>query len=88
MYEDLTLNIHILYDDTQVLPDPTTRIGTVLFDGDEVVALASLEAPFGRVLDRLGEAPDAEYLVSKEWPEIVQLAGVALAAMVRRGGCI
>jgi hypothetical protein len=86
--EDLTLNINILYDDSQVLPNPTTRVGSVLIDGDEVEALTALERPLSRVLDRLGEASDAEYMSSPEWLEVVQLAGVALAAMVRRSGCI
>lgn len=88
MYDDLTLNVNILYDDTQVFPDPKTRLGTVLLPGDEVDALCQVADTLGSLLDRLGEADDAEYLASPEWPELARRSAVALAAMVRRGGCL
>lgn len=84
--DDLTLNIHILFDDTSVLPDPTERIGSVLIDGDEVGALADLGAVLSPLIDRLGDAPDDAYLGSDEWPQVVRLAGAALAAMRRANG--
>ncbi len=87
-YEDLTLVVNILYDDTQVLPNPRSRIGSVLIDGAEVTALESLAVPLTAVLDRLGNADVSRYLESDEWSEVVALASVALASMVRRGGCI
>jgi hypothetical protein len=40
-YDDLSLNINILYD--TVLPDPTPRIGAVLLDENEVDQLTRLE---------------------------------------------
>ncbi len=87
-YEDLTLVINILYDDTQVLPNPRQRIGTVLIAGSEIDALKALAGPLTTVLDRLGNAETSTYLASDEWPEVVRSASVALASMVRRGGCI
>lgn len=87
-YEDLTLVLNILYDDTQVLPDPRQRIGTVLIAGSEIDALEALARPLTTVLDRLGNAETSTYLAAAEWPEVVRSAAVALASMVRRGGCI
>jgi hypothetical protein len=87
VYEDLKLVLNVLYDDTQVLPDPRQRTGTVLIAGSEVKALESLAGPLTAVLDRLGNAEASAYLESAEWPEVVSRAAVALASMVRRGGC-
>lgn len=87
-YEDLTLAINILYDDTQVFPDPGQRIGTVLIAGSEVDALEALAGSLTCVLDRLGDAETAAYLESDEWPDVVRRAAVDLASMVRRGGCV
>ena len=86
-YEDLTLVINVLYDDTQVLPDPRQRVGSVLIAGSEVNALEALAVPLTAVLDRLGDAEPSAYLESAEWPEVVRRAAVALACMVRGGGC-
>lgn len=85
-YQDLTMVVNVLYDDTQVLPDPTQRVGTVLVAGAEVDALAVLSAPLTAVIDRLGEVSDADYLEAVEWPHVVRYAGIALACMVRRSG--
>lgn len=85
VYEDLTMNINVLFDDTQVLPDPRQRLGTVLFAGDEVPALAALGALLDEVLDRLGTAGADVYIDDHQWPEVAGRAPMALAAMVRRG---
>lgn len=85
VYEDLTMNINVLFDDTQVLPDPTQRLGTVLFASDEVPAPAALGALLDEVLDRLGTAGADVYIDDHEWPEVARRASMALAAMVRRG---
>ena len=87
-YDDLTMVINILYDDTQVLPEPRSRLGTVLLDGAEIGALEALEVPLSAALDRLGDAVPAEYLDAPEWSEVVRLSSIALASIVRRGGCI
>ena len=80
--------MNILYDDTQVLPEPRSRVQTVLLEGAEICALEALEVPLSAALDRLGNAGPVEYLDAPEWAEVVRLASIALAAMVRRGGCI
>lgn len=49
-YDDLTLNVHVLYDDCQVLPDPSRSVGTVLYE-DEVEALQGVHAALSPMLD-------------------------------------
>ena len=84
-YDDLTLNIHILYDDCAVLPEPETRIGTVLVDGDEIGRLIDLERVLGPMIAGLGEAPDVEYMADPRWSAVLAHAGSALSAMVLAG---
>lgn len=81
-YDDLTLNVHILYDDCVVLPDPTSRVGTMLFE-DEVPALRDLDGVFGPLLDELGDAPDEVYLADPRWPAVVRAARRALDVMLK-----
>ncbi len=85
-YDDLTMNIHTLYDDSQVLPTPESRLGTVLVVGDEVVRLQEL----GRLLDVLiadhGDDPDTVYLDDPRWSGVIRGAAGCLAAMVRSWG--
>jgi hypothetical protein len=78
-YDDLTLNINILYD--MVLPDPRSRIGTVLVSENEVGHLARLEAVLGPLVAELRDAPDSRYLSDPRWEEVVVAAGSALSSM-------
>ncbi|MEV0059823.1 hypothetical protein [Nocardia sp. NPDC050718] len=80
-YDDLDVNVSILYDDCVVVPDPRSRIGTVLVDGPEVDRLIELDQVLGPMIGRLGNAPDATYLGDSEWPLVVTAARAALAAM-------
>lgn len=80
-YDDLDVNVSILYDDCVVVPDPRSRIGTVLVDGPEVGRLIELDQVLGPMIRRLGNAPDAIYLGDSEWPLVVAAARAALAAM-------
>lgn len=84
-YDDLTQNVHILYDDSQVLPDPESRLRWVLLDGDELDRLRALDSVLGPMIDELGEAPDAAYLRDSRWPSVVSTASRALSAMVLAG---
>lgn len=79
-YDDLSLNIHALYDDCAVLPDPRQALGTVLEESD-IAPLAALEKLLGPLIDELGNRPDRDYLNHPTWPEIVQAARIALTAM-------
>ncbi|MEV6213972.1 hypothetical protein [Nocardia sp. NPDC051833] len=80
-YDDLDVNVSILYDDCVVVPDPRSRIGTVLVDGPEVDRLIELDRVLGPMIGRLGNVPDATYLGDSEWPMVVIAARAALAAM-------
>ncbi|WP_410870178.1 SCO4402 family protein [Nocardia sp. A7] len=80
-YDDLDVNVSILYDDCVVVPDPRSRIGTVLVDTPEVDRLIELDQVLDPLIRRLGNAPDATYLGDSEWPLVVAAARAALAAM-------
>lgn len=80
-YDDLDLNISILYDDCVVLPDPRTRIGTVLIDGAEIGRLADLDGVLDPLIRRLGDVPDRRYVEDAAWPRVVEAARAALVAM-------
>ncbi|MFD3591462.1 hypothetical protein ACFWU5_01950 [Nocardia sp. NPDC058640] len=80
-YDDLDLNVSILYDDCVVVPDPRSRIGTVLVDGPEVDRLIELDQVLDPMISRLGNASDSTYLGDSEWPLVVTAARAALAAM-------
>lgn len=79
-YDDLTLNIHLLYDDCRVLPDPSVQVGTVLLPSD-VAPLRALQAELAPLLDDLGDRPDSAYLKDPRWARVVAAAGVALRAL-------
>ncbi|MGH9214608.1 MAG: SCO4402 family protein [Acidimicrobiales bacterium] len=85
-FDDLTVCVHILYDDAQVLPEPSSRVGSVLLDGDELARLRQLGAVLDVLLESHGDAPDVEYLSDLRWANVARSAGLALAAMVRGWG--
>jgi hypothetical protein len=80
-YDDLDENVHILYDDVRVLPEPATRELTVLVPGIEVVRLRELESVLGPMIDERPDWSDAQYLADPRWPQVRARAGAALAAM-------
>ncbi|WP_369386269.1 hypothetical protein AB5J72_00550 [Streptomyces sp. CG1] len=83
-FDDLTLNIHILYDDTAVLDHPSAAIGTTLRDASEAQAMQSLADRLDEILDALEpEADDAAYLAHPLWPGVVEAAAQAHAALAR-----
>jgi hypothetical protein len=85
-HDDFDYHVHVLYDDTEVLRDPAAAIGTVLLPGDEVNRLEALAELLDRLLDELGDVAGTAYLNHQRWPDVVRLAGLALAAMVREWG--
>lgn len=85
-FDSFDLVVHALYDDTDVLADPRSCLSTILLPGPEIELLGSLGRLLGPLIDRLGDVEDARFMESDEWPKICHLAGVTLAAMVRRGG--
>jgi hypothetical protein len=79
-YDDLTLNVHILYDDCQVLPDPSTAVGSVLARG-EVDALRAVHDALNPLLEDLIDKPDGDYLMDPRWPTVIAAASEALRTM-------
>lgn len=73
-YDDLDLNIHILYDDALVLPDPTAALGQILASRAEVDTFRILAARLDPIINELGNAPDSEYLSHVGWPGVVDAA--------------
>lgn len=84
-YDDLDMNVHILYDDTHVLPDPESAVPSLLHDS-EVPALQAVDAVLGQMIRDLGDRPDAEYLSDPRWPAVVRAAGEALAVLKASDG--
>jgi len=62
-FDDLDKNIHILFDDTQVLPDPETAVGAVLHSR-EVEALRGLGMALDPLMEELGDCRAGTYLMA------------------------
>ncbi|MEV0366272.1 SCO4402 family protein [Nocardia fusca] len=84
-YDDLDLNIHILYDDALVLPDPTATLGQVLANRTEVDTLRLLAERLDPIIDELGDSPDSGYLSHPGWPSVVDAAKSAREVMRSTG---
>lgn len=78
--DDLTVNVHILFDDFTVLPDPAPRAGYSLYP-DEVEPLRALGAVLDPLLDELDGQPDERYLEHPQWTEVVRAAASAWTVM-------
>lgn len=79
-YDDLTLNIHVLYDDSMVLPDPHVAVPDVLHES-EVSVFAALEQALGPMIKDLGDEPDSAYISDPRWRAVVEAAASVLLAM-------
>jgi len=85
-FDDLAQVVHILFDDCRVLPDPQPAIGAILLEGEEIGRLRQLGVVFDQLIDVHGNEPDQRYLDDPRWGEVVRMAALALAAMVRGWG--
>ena len=83
--DNLDLNVHVLFDDCMVLPDPTPMVGAVVYAG-EVQALRALGNILDPLIDELGDQPDATYLAHARWVDVLAAAGKALAVMRAHSG--
>ena len=79
-YDDLDANIHILYDDSQVLPEPALAVPQLLHPG-EVAGLAAVESVLGPMITELGNRPDTDYSGDPRWQQVVDLVKAAHAKM-------
>lgn len=80
---NLTMFIHTLYDDCEVVPDPWFAVPGVLYRA-EVPAFRYLGSVLGPIIDVLGDSPDDAYLDDARWPSVVDAATKALEVMRRR----
>lgn len=81
-FDDLTLNVNILYDDTKVLEDPSSTIGTCLRTTDEAEAMRLLAEALDAVFEEKGmDLSDAEYIADPRWDAVVEAAGAALRVL-------
>lgn len=81
-YDDLTLTVNILYDDTTVLADPRAALGRTLASEAEVEAMSRLAGELTRALDEVGrDQPDERFLASPAWPSVVDAASAALEVL-------
>lgn len=80
MFDDLTLNLNILYD-CHVFPDPNVAVGVIA--PDEIEPIRELFVIFDPLLEELGDRPDADYLADPRWSAVMKAAQVALATMRR-----
>jgi hypothetical protein len=83
-YDELKLEIHILFDDIDVCVDPDRWVGDVLLP-DEVEPLRQLGQTLSELLDERSLVTDADYLADPRWAEVVRRAQVALDVMNRAG---
>jgi len=83
-FDDFTLNVNTLYDDTQVLENPHQALGDILRTTKEVAAMEDLAQALDALFDRLGtELSDEEYVGAPEWELVVRAAREALAELER-----
>lgn len=82
-HDDLDLNVHILFDDTDVCLHPERWVGQVLYPA-EVEPLHDLGEVLDATIDDLGDAPDTDYLADPRWDKVIRLARVALVTMTGR----
>jgi hypothetical protein len=83
-FDDFAVNVTCLYDDCAVLPQPETRLHSVLLPGDELEYLRRLNSALDEVIRR---HPGLRLPIDDpQWPQVIELASLALAAMVRAGG--
>lgn len=79
-YDDFTLNVNILYDDTTVLRSPEDALGYTLASEGEVRAMESLAQALDTALDEVGrDATDKEFTLSPYWPGVIRAAQAALS---------
>lgn len=79
-YDDLRLNVQMLYDDIAVLPDPAASVPDLLH-ASEVDALAGVDLALRPLIDDLGAADDSRYTRDPRWASVVSAAAHALDAM-------
>ena len=79
-FDDLTQNVNILFDDTGVLPDPSSAVGDILYPS-EVASMAALGNVLDPLINELGDVNDSQYLDHPQWSHVVRLAQAVCTAL-------
>ena len=82
-HDDLSTNIHILFDDTQVVSHADKQVGFSIYP-EEIALLEDVGLRLGSLIDDLGDAEDSAYLAHPAWPEVVAAAGRAAQVIRNR----
>ncbi|WP_353112390.1 hypothetical protein [Microbacterium sp.] len=80
-FSDLNLNIHILFDDMRVFPDPEPEVGAFIY-ADEVAAFREVGPFYDALIDALGDQSQEVYLRDPRWGNIVQRAKSTMWSML------
>lgn len=81
---DFNYCVHILFDDSEVMSDPASDVGWVLFENEtaDFEALRSILEP---LIDELGDVSDEMYLTDPRWL-LVQEASKTVALRMQQNG--
>lgn len=78
-YDDLTHNVNVLYDDTEVASDPYSQVGVTLESQEEAAAIEAIAHAFDPILDSMDpKTVDAEIMAMPTWDDVVRAARNAL----------
>lgn len=80
-FSDLNLNIHILFDDTEVFSAPESAVGYYLY-ADEVSSFREVGPFYDALIDALGDQSQEVYLSDPRWGDIVQRAKSTMWSML------
>jgi len=80
-YDDLSMRIHTLYDDTDVLAAPAGMVGDVIYSS-EIDSLHQLDSILSPLIDELGDADDSTYLADPRWDQVIRASDAALRTML------
>lgn len=79
-YDSLAEHLSCLYDECEILPRPERVVGSIL-RASEVAPMRLLGRHLGALILELGEAADSFYTNDPRWPDVIEAAEAALAAM-------
>lgn len=82
-FEDV---VRFFFQFTPLFEDPRSTIGYILACEAEADVVAELTQILDTLVQRLGSVPEAQYMKSAEWPQVMALAAQARAQVLENGG--
>ena len=73
-YDDLWVNVGLLFDTSLVLEAPRDRVGDILVDDSEAVAMERLAGHLAPLIAKLGDADESDYLAQPAWQDVLAAA--------------